>query len=176
LRPPLRPPLERFQSNGEVIALDSNTGWVPGLVGGGSDPNNGGSITDVPTARDSDGTDDYLDQIHDFLRDQQEVHRAAIAAIDNYFQTIKAKPNPRGSTESPRKIDDNTASITAGPRPDRFTVKPQQMLAYLQRDREKTEEDLAIQRQINIERKRALQAGMELAEAKKETLFSGSKS
>lgn len=46
------------------------------------------------------------------------------------------------------------------------------MLDHLVRDRQRTEEKLAIQRQINTERKRALKARIELAAAKKESLFS----
>jgi hypothetical protein len=151
LRPPKKIMIEHFQS------LDSKP---MKLEDGSGDPNDGdGSVIH----------DDDPDTTEDFLRKQIEIHRSAIGVISDYL--VKAKVNKSGSTEPARTVSD---SRKAGPRGDKFTVTPQAMLDYLQRDRQKTEENLAIQRQINTERKRALQAGMELAEAKKETLFSAS--
>jgi hypothetical protein len=57
-------------------------------------------------------------------------------------------------------------------RKDKFTVTPAQMLAHLESERVKAETDLAIQRKINIERKRSLSASIQLADAGKESLFS----
>jgi hypothetical protein len=118
------------------------------VAGVGRGPNGGGSIVDDP-----DNEDDPSTQY--FLRAQIELHRKAIQAISDYL--TKAKVNKTGTTPVTR---------------DKFTVKPAAMLEHLQRSRQRTEEELAIQRAINAERERALKAGMELAAAKKESLFS----
>jgi|HubBroStandDraft_4_1064222.scaffolds.fasta_scaffold189118_1 hypothetical protein len=104
-----------------VIRFD-NGGWVPGLVNGGTDPDGSTDITGTVTARDLPNATDYEDEINDFLRDQQNVHRSAIKVIQDYLDRIpKGKVNATGSTENARHIDDNTRSNTPGPRPDRFS-------------------------------------------------------
>jgi hypothetical protein len=72
-------------------------------------------------------------------------------------------------TEGPRKVNTNTVSSTPGPRGHLFTITCRQHLEYLQRQRQKAEEELAIQKAILAERKKELAARMELAEVKDQT-------
>ena len=89
------------------------------------------------------------------------------------FQGEKAKPNPRGVTENPRRVNGNSPA-GGGSRGDLLSVKPAQMLAHLEKERANVETELAIQKKINEERKKRLAAQMELAEVRKESLFSAS--
>ncbi len=93
---------------------------------------------------DGDASADGPDTTKEFLRNQIEIHRSAIAAISDYL--IKAKVNKTGTTGPARTVTD---SRKPGPRGDLLSVKPQQMLDYLQRDRQKAEEELAIQKESN---------------------------
>jgi hypothetical protein len=68
--------------------------------------------------------------------------------------------------------DEKRTMSRPGSRKDKFTVQPAQMLAYLEREREKAETDLAIQREIHLERQKLLATQIELADARKECLFS----
>lgn len=121
--------------------------WTPGQQG--KDPNDGGSISDG----DDPGTTE------DFLRNQIEIHKAAITVISDYL--VKAKVNRGdGTTSGPRKISDS------------LTVKPAQMLAHVEKERQLAEEELEIQKRINEERKKRLAAQIELADVRKEGLFS----
>lgn len=144
--------VEHLQQEGQLMTLDDNGGWVAG------DSSGSDSIDDVPTARDLPNSDDYLDEIHDFLRGQQSVHRSAIAAIDDYFNTLKAKVNKTGSTEPARRTDDNERSRTAGPRPDRFAA-----LETAKQARKTAEAELKAARETLAEKEAAHKAAVELA-------------
>lgn len=167
--------IEHFQANGEAMRLDNGGGhWVAGDPGAGTDPNNSTDITNTITARNGDNADDYQAATIAFLRDQQNIHRSAIAEIQKYLNQIpKARPNPNGPTEPARKIDDNTASRTPGPRPDRFAKPdPARLLAYLREDRARAASELALERQIARERGLRNKAQLELAELRKEKRLS----
>jgi hypothetical protein len=57
------------------------------------------------------------DLIVDRLRQVDNFHREAREAIANWFSNYReAKPNASGSTESSRRVSDNTAARTPGPR------------------------------------------------------------
>ena len=120
--------IAHFQQNGRELAgtlrfdLPDYGGFVPGESG--EDSNDTAGIDSTPTARDVPGSDDYLQQMVGFLKQQQEIYRQAISHIDDYLAGIqKAKPNTAGVTEGPGHIDDNAVSSKPGPRPDRFSQK-----------------------------------------------------
>ena len=158
-----------LQESGEKMQL-SNDGWVA-REGSDNDPNNSTGIDNTWKVNGEPSGDDLID----CLRQIDSYHKQAREAIADYLNKAqKAKVNRAGSTEPARRTSDNADSCRPGPRSDKFTVKPQQLLDYLQRDRQKVETELAIQQEINAERKKALNARMELAEVKKETSFSAS--
>jgi hypothetical protein len=158
LRSPRKIMIEHFQSlDGKPLKLDGGN-WTPGQQG--RDPNDGGNI-------DGDGSDAGDLGTEDFLRKQIEIHRSAIAAISDYL--VKGKVNKTGSTRPARTVSDPR---TPGAKGDAFRVSPAQMLAHLEREREQAETELAIQKKINEERKKRLAAQMELAQVRKESLFS----
>jgi transcriptional regulator with XRE-family HTH domain len=154
--------IEHFQSSESQMKL--SYGGSVAREGGGGDPV--GSVTNTPTARDRANA--AIDLA--FLTGQRELYRSAIAAVDGTIDKItKAHPN-LSSTEPARKIDDNTASRTPGPRPDRFTATPEALLAYLREDRARAEAALAIEKQIA--RERGLRSNAQLAELRKEKRLS----
>jgi predicted XRE-type DNA-binding protein len=107
-----------LQECGRKIQLASDGGsWVPGLVDGGPDPNDSTAITgtNANPARTAPDDDDW-----EFLAGLAGLHQEIIDRI-NARQAQKARPNPNGSTEPTRHIDDNTKSRTPGPRGDRFS-------------------------------------------------------
>jgi transcriptional regulator with XRE-family HTH domain len=160
-----------LQERGKVMKLDSSGAWVSGQSG--QDPNGTDDITGVKTARDLDNSDDYQARITAFLKDQQAIYRQAIAHIDNYLTNVqKAKVNRAGNTEPARTVNTNDKSSHPGSRGDLFSITSRQHLEYLQRQRAKAEEELAIQKAILAERKKELAARMELAQVKEKTVFS----
>jgi transcriptional regulator with XRE-family HTH domain len=108
--------IAHFQQEGKPMRL-SNDGWVAGV---GPDPNDG-DITSVKTARDLDNADDYQQETIDFLKAQQNIHRSAIVEIQKYLDNAGKSKINQGSTEPPRRINDNTRSQTPGPKPDQFS-------------------------------------------------------
>jgi transcriptional regulator with XRE-family HTH domain len=108
-----------LQERGRKMQLASDgRSWVPGLVDGGSDPNNSTTITgtNANPARTVPDDDDW-----EFLAGLAGLHQEIIERIKARQAQQKAKPNPQGSTEAPRHIDDNTKSRMPGPRGDRFS-------------------------------------------------------
>jgi transcriptional regulator with XRE-family HTH domain len=84
-----------LQEKGKPMRFDGG-GWTPREGDSGADPNSWG--------------------------DDNNLHRQAIQIINDYAsKTAKARPNPNGSTEPARHIDDNAKSRTPGPRGDRFS-------------------------------------------------------
>ena len=145
-----------LSESGRALKLDGGA-WVPGQSGSDSD---GGSIDDVPTARDLDGADDYQAATIDFLKGQQNIHRSAIKAIQDYLDKVsKAKRNPGGSTLPARMVSDPR---TPGPKNELLQVDPKEHLEYLQRERERAEEALRLEKQIKAEGERAWNARVEL--------------
>jgi predicted XRE-type DNA-binding protein len=108
--------LMHLQVKGQPLKL-SNDGWIAGT---GPVPNDG-DITGVRTARDLDNADDYQQETIDFLRDQQNIHRSAIKAIDDYLSGIQKGKVNSGSTEPARRVNDNTRSQTPRPKPPQFS-------------------------------------------------------
>jgi transcriptional regulator with XRE-family HTH domain len=108
-----------LQERGRPMKLDSSGSWVPGLSG--QDPNGSDDVTGVRTARDLPNSTDYQQETIDFLRDQQNIHRSAIAEIQKYLDNVTKSMVNQGSTEAPRRIDDNERSRTAGPKPPQFS-------------------------------------------------------
>jgi hypothetical protein len=162
------------QNKQGLVSIDDPAEVQAGLDGlltlNGSDPNSTGGITSTPKANGDPSGDDLMG----VLRQVDNFYRQAREAIAGYLATAqKAKPNPNASNSSPKRISD---SRKPGPSGDLLSVTRRQHLEYLQRERQKAEEELLIQKQINSERKKALNAQMELNEVRKETLFSGSKS
>lgn len=100
--------------------------------------------------------------------------KKAIDTIQGYLNKVipKARPNPNGSTEGTRVVRSNDKSSHPGARGDALCVQPAAMLKYLQEDRQRTETALAIEREIARERELRSTAQLELAELKKQTLFS----
>ena len=145
-----------------VMVFDGS-GWVAGQSG--SDPSNSTGIDNTW----KQGGDPSDDDLIDTLRQVDNFHKQAREAIAAYLTNImKAKVNKTGSTEPARRTSDNADSSKPGTRGDKFTVKSAQMLDYLQRDRAEAENELEIQKQILVERRKALNARMELAQVKKE--------
>jgi transcriptional regulator with XRE-family HTH domain len=102
-----------FQSEGKPMKL-SYGGSVAGV---GPDLNDG----DITTVSSVNG-DPSDDELTDVLRQVGNLHRQALDILSGYASKMqKPKPNPNGTTEPARRIDDNTASRTPGPRPDRFS-------------------------------------------------------
>lgn len=95
----------RFDAGSFVPAEDST-----------DDPVNSTSIDNTGAPTDDDAAD--------VLREVDGYHKAAREAIAAWFANAanaqRATVNS-GSTEPARRIDDNTASRTAGPRKDRFS-------------------------------------------------------
>jgi len=159
--------ITHLQTNGRPMTLDTGGGWVSGQAG--DDPNNTSDITGTWKSNGKPSGDDIID----CLRQVQNIHRTAIQAIDDYIaSTQKSKPNAGGVTAGPRKIGSNDTFRKSGPRGDMLGVTSKQLLEHLQRDRQKAEEELAIQKLILAERKKAMDARIELSELKKETIFS----
>jgi transcriptional regulator with XRE-family HTH domain len=105
--------LMHLQVKGQPMKL-GNDGWVAGT---GPDQNDG-DITSVSSV--NGGPSD--DQLTDVLRQVGNLHRQALDILNDYTSKIqKARPNANGTTEPARRINDNTASQTPGPRPDRFS-------------------------------------------------------
>jgi hypothetical protein len=133
------------------IKLDDSGGsWVSGDPSGGTDPN------------------DSSDDEQRLLEEIAGLHQVILDKI-NAFQA-KAKPNPRGVTEGPRRVNGN-APAGGGSRDDLLSVTPAQVLAHIEKERKNAETALAIQKKINEERKKRLAAQIELADARKESLF-----
>jgi hypothetical protein len=63
--------------------------------------------------------DDYQQKTIDFLRDQQNIHRSAIKAIDDYLAGVqRGKVNITGTKGPARSVPSNTTSRTPGQRGD----------------------------------------------------------
>jgi transcriptional regulator with XRE-family HTH domain len=140
-----------LQERGKAMKLDRSGSWVPG----GTDPNGTDDVTGVKTARDLDNSVDYQAKITAFLKAQQSIYRQAIAHIDNYLANVqKSKVNKDGVTDAPRKANTNTVSSTPGPRGDLLSDpdKLREHLAFVKREREKAEETVKLQRQLEKER------------------------
>jgi hypothetical protein len=142
-----------LQERGKVMKLDSGGGWVAGQSG--HDPNGTDDITGVKTAGDLPNADDYQQETIDFLRDQQNIHRSAIAEIQKYLDNVTKGKINQGSTEPARKITDNTTSRTLGPRGDLLSdpAKLKEQLEFVRRERKKSEEQLELQAELDRERK-----------------------
>jgi hypothetical protein len=120
--------IAHFQSGGKRLAetvrfaappVKQFDSWVPGLANGGSDPNGSTDITStnnnparcVPDAAELE-----------FLAGLAGLHQQIIDKITSWQQAQqKARPNPNGTTEPARRINDNTRSQTPGPKPDQFS-------------------------------------------------------
>ena len=84
--------IQHLQVKGEQMTFAVD-GWVPRQSG--VDPD-GGGIDAVPTARDVEGSDDYLRRMVGFLKQQQEIYRSAISHIDDYLAKVtRGKTEPR---------------------------------------------------------------------------------
>lgn len=141
-----------LQQRGKPLQLDSAGAWTPGLSG--QDPNGSDDITGVKTARDLDNADDYQAKITAFLKDQQSIYRQAIAHIDNYLANVRrAKVNRAGSTEGARTVNTNDKSSHPGSRGDLLSAdKLREQLEFVRREREKTEERLELEAELQKER------------------------
>jgi hypothetical protein len=109
--------IRHFQSEGEPMRLDAGGSWVP-TEGGSGDPDDTTSIANTWKANNEPSGDDIIDT----LRQIDDLHQQAREAIAGYIANAqRATVNRTGSTEPPRRINDNTASRTAGPRQSRFS-------------------------------------------------------
>jgi plasmid maintenance system antidote protein VapI len=144
--------LLHLQENGKQMRL-SNDGWVSGQSG--TDPNDTTGIDATPSARDTDGSSDYLDKIIPFLKQQQEIYREAIGHIDDYLANVqRVKINRQGPSEAPRRISDSDASSHPGSRGDLLSAaKLKEQLEFVRRERKKSEEQLELQAELDRERK-----------------------
>jgi len=153
--------LAHMQVQGMRLAVDDGGGWVP-AEGEDSDPNDSTDITNTWKVGGQPVDDDLLN----VLRQIDAIHAQARSAISDFITKAQAKPNASGSTESPRLVRSNEQSKTAGPRPDAFSLQKR-----LEFERQRAEEELALQKQIKAERKQALNARIQLSELKKQTVF-----
>ena len=160
--------VEHFQHMGEEMRF-ANGGWVA-KEGGTDDPNDSTGIDSTPTARDVDGSDDYLRQTIGFLKQQQEIYRQAIGHIDSWFANYqKARPNPAGVTGPPRSVAVNETSRTAGSRGDLFK-SPEELkehLEWLKEKRAQEELKIRLRDEITAESKGYMNARLELSKRKK---------
>src|SRR5258708_1344400 len=109
--------IRHFQSSdGKPMRLDVGGSWIP-IEGGSGDPNDTTGIDNTWRVNGEPSGDDMADT----LRQVDDYHRQAREAIAAWFATQKATINRPGSTEPARRINDNTASRTSGPRPSRFS-------------------------------------------------------
>jgi hypothetical protein len=155
--------IAHYQQNGVQMQLDSGGSWVPGLIGGDQDPNGStdiGSTNKNPARSVPDAAE------LEFLAGLAGLHQKIVDKINNWQAQKKARPNPNGSTEPARKISDNTTSRTPGPRGDLFSVDPAEHLAWLQKERKRAEEALALEKAIKKERELAFNARVELLKFK----------
>jgi transcriptional regulator with XRE-family HTH domain len=140
-KPLLSSQILALQESGRPMTLDSNGGWVPAAVDGGSDPNN---------------SDDDEDDITETLRQVDDFHRQAREAIAGYIASVqKAKVNKTGQTEPPRRVVDPR---TAGVQSDSFTAK----LEQAKQVRKKAELELKAARELKAEKEATHNAGVEL--------------
>lgn len=144
--------LLHLQENGTQMRLDSGGSWVPGQSG--DDPNGTDDVTGVRTALDLPNADDYQQETIDFLKDQKNIHRSAIKAIDDYLAGIQKGKVNSGPTSPARRINDNDTSSKPGPRGDLLSDpdKLREHLAFVQREREKAEETVKLQKKLEKER------------------------
>jgi hypothetical protein len=127
---------------------------VPGLSG--EDPNGSGDITGVKTARDLGNADDYQAATIAMLKQQQELYKSGLKAIEDYLAKItSAKVNRAGSTESARTVRTNDTSSHPGARGDLLSTpeKVKEHLEFVRRERKKAEEHLQLQAELERERK-----------------------
>jgi hypothetical protein len=88
------------------------------------------------------------------LRQVQNLHRAAIKSIDDYIAGAQKGKINQGPTESARKVNSNADSSKPGPRAALLSdpAKLREHLAFVQNEREKAEEIVKLQRQLEKER------------------------
>jgi hypothetical protein len=136
----------------------SNNRWVA-QEGGDDDPNDS---TDILVCGKL-AARLLMKALADVLRQVDNYHKQAREAIANWFANAgKAKVNKTGSTEPARRINDNTVSRTPGPHPDRFIADPKGHLEFLQRERTKTEQQIALYKQVEDETKLVLSSRQQL--------------
>ncbi len=156
--------IAHFQERGKPMTLSCG-GWVAG------DSNDGGDIINTPTARDLPNADDYEAETIAMLKQQQELYRSGIKAIDDYLARIaKGKVNPKGSTEPPRSISSNTTSKIPGPRGDLFDRNPDLLRGTIERmraSRQVEEEKLQLEKELAAEAKAWFDAKQELMSLQK---------
>ena len=145
--------LEHYQEEGRLMTLSSDgSGWVAREGDSAADPNNrGGDITTVSSINGAPSDD----ELTDVLRQVNNLHKQALDILNAYTSKIqKARPDPAGVTSGPRKIADNTTSRTPGPRGDLLSDpdKLREHLVFVKREREKAEETVKLQRQLEKER------------------------
>lgn len=153
-------------SDSQAMTLDSNGGWVPGLAGAGSDPD--GSTNIVSTNKNPARQPPDPDEL-EFLAGLAGLHQQIIDKI-NGRQAMKGKVNRDGATESGRKVNSNDKSSSPGSRGDmlsRLGINPKEHLKWLETERIKAEQELAVYKQIEHERKLTLAARLELAKLSK---------
>jgi plasmid maintenance system antidote protein VapI len=160
--------LMHLQVRGKQVAeeLRFDDGWVSGQSG--TDPVNSTSIIDTW----KEGGEPSGDDILDVLREIDGIYAEARKAIANQINRITQAKVNKGPTSGPRYTPDNAVTSKPGPRGDKFSITSRQHLEFLQRQRQKAEVELAIQKEILAERKKELTARIELAEVKEKTVFS----
>jgi transcriptional regulator with XRE-family HTH domain len=138
-----------LQESGKPMHLDVNGGWYPGTdgSGAGTDPNGSTSIVETnknPARQVPDAEE------QEFLAGLAGLHQSIIDKINDWqARKMKARPNANGSTEPPRRINDNSASSEPGNRGDLFSK--QEHLDWLKAEREKTEQAIKLERDTKRE-------------------------
>jgi transcriptional regulator with XRE-family HTH domain len=112
--------LQECRSGQPIIRFD-NDGWYPGTEGSGAGSDPVGSADITGTNANPARTVPDQDEL-EFLAGLAGIHQSIIDKINNWqLARQKARPNPSGATEAPRRIADNTTSRTPGPRADLFS-------------------------------------------------------
>jgi transcriptional regulator with XRE-family HTH domain len=141
-----------LQERGRDLAGElrfDGSGWVSGQSG--VDPNNSTSVTGTW----KEGGEHSGDDIIDVLRQIDAIHAQARQAIADYIaKAQKAKPNKDGVTEGPRKVNTNDKSSHPGSRGDMLATpeKLKEQIAFVRKEREKTEEQLSLEAELQKER------------------------
>jgi transcriptional regulator with XRE-family HTH domain len=146
-----------LQEMGKQIAHFDTGGWVCGQSG--QDPD---SSTDITGTNANPARTCPDDEELEFLAGLAGLHQAVVERTND--RQAKAKVNRDGATAPAKRITDDRKP---GSRGDFLSVTPRQHLEYLQRERQKAEEDREIQRQINAERKQSLKGSDRVKRAEK---------